>query len=196
MDPWKERYAWYWYTDKQIFRYTDADFDRDAREYAESGVTVTTVPSSTVSFPSLSGVFTAPFTVMTTRSNEAGNESVYDCFEAASMVSAESVIKELPLKPMSTDTGTPFVLLPIRESPIYRVSASGASALEKIASILTEDEAEMARRGRNANKVTSSRNADPADYRAATGLETLFGYLYLTGDTERIRELFSLIISE
>lgn len=70
------------------------------------------------------------------------------------------------------------------------------SALEKIAGRLTEDEAEMARRGRNANKVTSSRNADPADYRAATGLETLFGYLYLTGDTERIRELFSLIISE
>lgn len=69
------------------------------------------------------------------------------------------------------------------------------SALEKISGILTEEESDMARRGRNANKVTSSKNADPADYRAATGLETLFGYLYLTGGTDRMRELFSLIIS-
>lgn len=68
------------------------------------------------------------------------------------------------------------------------------SALEKISGILTEEESDMARRGRNANKVTSSKNADPADYRAATGLETLFGYLYLTGGTDRMRELFSLII--
>jgi Uncharacterized protein conserved in bacteria len=70
------------------------------------------------------------------------------------------------------------------------------SALEKINGLLTEEEAEMTRRGRNANKVTSSKNADPADYRAATGLETLFGYLYITGRNDRIRELFSLIISD
>ena len=70
------------------------------------------------------------------------------------------------------------------------------TALEYISSSLSEEEADMARRGRNANKITSSRNADPADYRAATGLETLFGYLYLTGETERIRELFEMIVGE
>jgi ribonuclease-3 family protein len=78
----------------------------------------------------------------------------------------------------------------------YVRAESQHSALEKIAGQLTEEEAEMARRGRNANKVTSSKNADPADYRAATGLETLFGYLYITGRNDRIRELFSLIISD
>ena len=69
-------------------------------------------------------------------------------------------------------------------------------ALEKISGLLSEEEAEIARRGRNANKVTSSKHADPSDYRAATGLEALFGFLYLTGRTDRIRELFTAIISE
>ena len=70
------------------------------------------------------------------------------------------------------------------------------SALEKIADMLTEEESDAVRRGRNANKVTSSKNAPPADYRAATGLETLFGFLYLTGNDERIRELFEVITAE
>lgn len=70
------------------------------------------------------------------------------------------------------------------------------SALEKIAGVLSEEESDAVRRGRNANKVTSSKNAAPSDYRAATGLETLFGFLYLTGNEARIRELFSLIAEE
>ena len=64
-------------------------------------------------------------------------------------------------------------------------------ALQRISPLLTEAEADIARRGRNANKVTASKNADPADYRAATALEALFGYLYLTGQNARIRTLFA-----
>lgn len=70
------------------------------------------------------------------------------------------------------------------------------SALEKISGMLSDEEADIARRGRNANKVTSSKNATPADYRAATGLETLFGFLYLTANDGRIRELFEAITAE
>jgi len=69
-------------------------------------------------------------------------------------------------------------------------------ALDRIAGQLTEEESDIARRGRNANKVTSSKNAGPADYRAATGLEALFGFLYLTGRNDRIRELFEAAVSE
>ena len=47
MNPWQERYAYYWYTDKQIFRYTDADFDRDAAQYAKNGVTTILTFSNT-----------------------------------------------------------------------------------------------------------------------------------------------------
>ena len=70
------------------------------------------------------------------------------------------------------------------------------AALERIRDLLTETEADIVRRGRNANKVTASKNADPADYRAATALEALFGFLYLTGQTERIRTLFAAAIAK
>ena len=50
--------------------------------------------------------------------------------------------------------------------------------------------AEIFRRGRNAKKPTKSKNATVAEYVRSTGFEALLGYLYLTGQTERIRQLF------
>ena len=66
-------------------------------------------------------------------------------------------------------------------------------AYRAVEGMLTEEEADAYRRGRNANKVTASRHADAAAYRSSTGLESLFGYLYLTGRTDRIEELFAAI---
>ncbi len=67
-----------------------------------------------------------------------------------------------------------------------------AAAMER----LTEEEKAVYTRGRNAHSSHIPKGAAVADYRAATGLETLFGYLYLSGSTERLRELFDLITSE
>lgn len=58
--------------------------------------------------------------------------------------------------------------------------------------ILTEKEAEVYRRGRNAH-VHAPKNSKLSDYHAATGLESLFGHLYLCGNIARIREIFDLI---
>lgn len=58
--------------------------------------------------------------------------------------------------------------------------------------MLTEKEAEVYKRGRNAH-VHAPKNSKLADYHAATGLESLFGYLYLCGDIARIREIFEQI---
>lgn len=63
-----------------------------------------------------------------------------------------------------------------------------AAALEKILPVLTEKELAVYKRGRNAH---TARTGD--DYHKATGLETLFGYLYLNDETERLHELFALI---
>ena len=60
---------------------------------------------------------------------------------------------------------------------------------------LTEEEKEILRRGRNAHPRTMAKNASMSDYRAATGLEALFGYLYLSGREERAKELFLLGLS-
>lgn len=57
---------------------------------------------------------------------------------------------------------------------------------------LTEEERAVFRRGRNAKSMTSAKNASVIDYRMATGLEALTGYLYLTQQFERLLELISL----
>lgn len=58
---------------------------------------------------------------------------------------------------------------------------------------LTEEEAAVFRRGKNAHPGHVPKNADQADYHEATGLEALFGYLYLNGKIDRLRELFEKI---
>lgn len=68
-----------------------------------------------------------------------------------------------------------------------------AAATEKLLPILTEEETTAFKRGRNAKVSHIPKGASPAHYHNATGFETLFGHLYLTGQTERMRELFKII---
>lgn len=60
--------------------------------------------------------------------------------------------------------------------------------------VLTDEEAAVFRRGKNAHPGHVPKNADPSDYHLATAVEALFGYLYLCGRTERMRELFRMMI--
>ncbi len=68
-----------------------------------------------------------------------------------------------------------------------------SSAYDKIASLLTEEEEEIFKRGRNASGNNVPRSSNPRDYRRATGVEALFGYLYLTGQNDRMIYLFDVI---
>ena len=77
------------------------------------------------------------------------------------------------------------------------VSAKGQSEfLEKVLPLLTQEETDIYRRGRNAKKATKSKNASAGDYNRSTGFEAVLGYLYLTGRQGRIEELLSLIDEE
>lgn len=77
---------------------------------------------------------------------------------------------------------------------IRMVSAHGQSAaLDILQPHLSDKESEIVRRGRNANKATVSKHATVREYRASTGLEALFGWLYLQDCQERIEELFEHI---
>jgi ribonuclease-3 family protein len=71
--------------------------------------------------------------------------------------------------------------------------SSQADAARRILPCLTEEEATVFRRGKNAHPGHVPKNADPMDYHEATALEALFGYLYLTGRTDRLGELFEKI---
>lgn len=71
-------------------------------------------------------------------------------------------------------------------------AGSQAMMIEALEGELTEEEADIYRRGRNAKSPTMAKNASMSDYRKATGFEALMGYLYLTDRFERIVELTKL----
>lgn len=71
-----------------------------------------------------------------------------------------------------------------------------SEAYDKLAEAITERELAVLKRGRNATGNTVPKHAEAVQYRRATAVESLFGYLFLTGKLERIRELFSLIMPE
>ena len=83
----------------------------------------------------------------------------------------------------------------LHTAAIQFVSAKGqAKAMALLESLLSEEEHAIFLRGRNANHVKPPKNADPNEYRIATGMEALFGYLFLYEKNERILELFRLIL--
>lgn len=67
-----------------------------------------------------------------------------------------------------------------------------AEAMKRLLPHLSEEEEAVFKRGRNLGHSSTPKSATVAEYRAATGMEALFGYLYLAGRTERITELFTL----
>lgn len=77
-----------------------------------------------------------------------------------------------------------------KESIKYVNAAFQAQMIKELYDGLTENELAVFKRGRNAHSAHSPKNQSDADYRYATGFEALYGYLYLCGETERIKELF------
>lgn len=68
----------------------------------------------------------------------------------------------------------------------YVNAGTQARMIEALEEELTQEEEAVYHRGRNAKSYTSAKNASVADYRKATGLEALFGYLYLQDRTDRL----------
>lgn len=76
---------------------------------------------------------------------------------------------------------------------MVRASAQ-AKASAALLPMLTESERAVYRRGRNSHVNSVPRGASKAEYHAATGLEAVFGYLYLAGQYGRIKELFKVVL--
>lgn len=83
-----------------------------------------------------------------------------------------------------------------KESVKYVSAKAQTLAYDKIKDRLTEQETAIYKRGRNAKVGHNPKSASQGEYHIATGIEALFGYLYLTEETDRIKELFKVIISE
>lgn len=80
-----------------------------------------------------------------------------------------------------------------RESVKFVSAKAQTAAFENIKDILTDEEMAVYKRGRNAKVGHSPKSATEGEYHCATGVEALFGYLYLTEQLDRIKELFSEI---
>jgi ribonuclease-3 family protein len=104
-------------------------------------------------------------------------DSVYDTFIRTMLVSGGSIqVNKLHKKSIK-----------------FVQAKAQAEIIELLQNILTEDEQDIVRRGRNTKSGSVPKNADINDYRYATGFEALVGYLYLIGNTKRLMEIFEFI---
>lgn len=78
----------------------------------------------------------------------------------------------------------------------YVAAPAQARAAERILPVLTREEADVFRRGRNTSPHSVPQKASRAEYQTATAVECLFGWLYLQGKTGRLNELFALMMGE
>lgn len=102
-------------------------------------------------------------------------DAVYDLIIRTSLVDR----KKLPVNELH------------KEAVKYVKANSQAKILFSLEDMLTEEEWGIVKRGRNAKSATVPKNANLSDYRYATGFEALIGYLFITGNTERIFELLN-----
>ena len=85
----------------------------------------------------------------------------------------------------------------LHRDTINMVKASAQAAfMDRLLPLLTEEELACYRRGKNAHVHAVPKSCTPAEYAKATGLEALFGALYLAGKTERINELFKTVMED
>lgn len=78
------------------------------------------------------------------------------------------------------------------EATKYVKAKAQADLLKKIEEFLTEEEKDIVRRGRNAQNHHMPKNAEMIDYRYATAFEALIGYLYLSKQDERLKEILKM----
>lgn len=76
----------------------------------------------------------------------------------------------------------------------YVNAVTQSRLVSRVEALLTEEEAAVLKRGRNAKSGRQPKNTEVLEYRRATGLEALVGYLYLEGEKERLEEIFHLLV--
>ncbi len=105
-------------------------------------------------------------------------------------------VYELLIRSMLASRG-PSVMQELHRRTVSYVRAEAqAQAARKIQPLLDEEEAAVYRRGRNSHVHGVPAHANPGEYHSATGLEALFGWLYLQGKTQRVEQLFAAITEE
>jgi ribonuclease-3 family protein len=103
---------------------------------------------------------------------------------------------ELSVRQMLVEKGISDSATLNREALCYVTAKAQAAAVKRILEALSEQEDAIYKRGRNIGHTNVPKRATVMEYRMATGLEALFGYLFLEGRSHRIEELFALAFEE
>ncbi|MBR4761839.1 MAG: ribonuclease III [Clostridia bacterium] len=110
----------------------------------------------------------------------------------AALAFVGDAVYSLKVRTLLADKSRPADTL--HKAAVEFVSAGAqAKAFAKIKEKLTDEELEIFTRGRNFHTNNTPKSSSPAEYHTATGLETLFGFLHLSGKGGRIDELFNII---
>jgi ribonuclease-3 family protein len=115
---------------------------------------------------------------------------------AASLAYLGDAVFELLVRTRLTKEGEQAVSEYNRRAKGYVSAKAQANLYHRLFDRLTEDEQAVIKRGRNLHPFSRAKNASVSDYRHATGLEALFGYLYSQGRQERMMELFALCVQK
>ena len=104
-------------------------------------------------------------------------------------------IYEVVIRTITLSKGNRAIEKVHKDATKYVNAKAQADIIEKIQPLLTEEELNIYKRGRNAKSTTKAKNASITDYRKATGFEALMGYLYLQNKTQRMLDLIKEGIS-
>ena len=119
-------------------------------------------------------------------------EQLLNTYSTASLAYLGDCVLELCVRELLVRSGLSSSARLNREALEYVRASKQARAMERILPYLSEEEAAIFRRGRNIGHTNTPKSATVAEYRNATGMEALFGWLHLAGRRERIEELFLL----
>ena len=115
---------------------------------------------------------------------------------AAALAYLGDSVLELCVRQMLVEKGVSSAKNLNSTALLFVKAEAQADAMKIILPTLSEEENGAYRRGRNIGHTNVPKSATVGQYRMATGMEALFGYLYLKGENERIDELFSLAYEE
>lgn len=104
-------------------------------------------------------------------------------------------VYEIYIRTMMVSKGNAPVHKLHKQSVAYVKAKAQSDNIHRILELLTQDEQDAVRRGRNAKSGNIPRNTDIDEYKYATGFEALLGYLYLRGEYERLRQVLKMSVT-
>ena len=116
----------------------------------------------------------------------------YKDLSGATLAYIGDAVFELEVRKRLIDEGQTLSGKMNKEALAYVKATAQSAAVERLLPHLAPEEEDVYKRGRNAHGISAPKSAAMGEYRRATGLEALFGWLYLKGEQNRTEELFAL----